>query len=258
MDMGGAAGFGGFMQAVDLGMGLWSAERARRYGRQMAVDERQWLERMSNTAVQRHVSDMRRAGINPMSNFSGQASSPGTSPAPTIPDYHPGTINSAAVANMMVSSATARKLNAEAQLVESEIPFSAANARARSDKFSEEVVLLGQQVEKMDIDIEHAKKDLKLQEEMLPLIVEWNRLRNEADRLGLDEARAMSEFYKQVGGYAKWIQMIKEIFPTIGIGIGSIFGRGAKGASRGNPNRAPAGKVRYFDSKTGEIYDRRY
>lgn len=255
MDFGGA-GFGGFMEAVDLGAQLWSAERARRHSRQMDAMNRQWMERMSNTAVFRHVSDLKRAGLNPMLGYGGQASSPSSSPPATYPDYHPGTINSAAIANAMVANATARKLNAEASLVESEIPFSASNAQARSDKLHEEVVQLGQMVEKADIDIARARNDVKQQEALMPLVVEWNRLRNEADRLGLSEARAMAEFYEQVGGYAKWIQMVKELFPTIAIGVGSLFSRGAKGAAKGNPNRAPPGKVRYFDSKTGEIYDR--
>lgn len=54
------------------------ARESREYNSREAQVQRDWEERMSSTAYQRQVTDMRSAGINPMAAFgSGGASTPG-------------------------------------------------------------------------------------------------------------------------------------------------------------------------------------
>ena len=60
------------------GLGFLGQERANRANREMAREQMRFQERMSGTAYQRGVRDMKLAGINPMLAFAqGGASSPG-------------------------------------------------------------------------------------------------------------------------------------------------------------------------------------
>jgi len=69
--VGGGAALGG------AAMSYFGARSANKMNQQMAREQMQFQERMSNTSWQRAVTDMEQAGINPMVAFSqGGASSP--------------------------------------------------------------------------------------------------------------------------------------------------------------------------------------
>lgn len=87
---------------------MWGQERANRQNIALAHDTMRFQERMSSTAYQRAVKDMRMAGINPMLAASqGGASSPGGA-TPTVDD----------IVGPAVSSAQhARRLSSELKLM---------------------------------------------------------------------------------------------------------------------------------------------
>ena len=86
---------------------------------QMAHNQMQFQERMSRTAYQRQVEDMKAAGINPMlSAKMGGASTPSGQTAVMQNTAKAGIEGAMMVANLKNMQATARRTNAEAGVIE--------------------------------------------------------------------------------------------------------------------------------------------
>ena len=69
----------------------WSNHRANKANRHLSREQMSFQERMSNTAYQRQMADMRSAGLNPMySANAGGASSPSGSTAQMVSEMPQG------------------------------------------------------------------------------------------------------------------------------------------------------------------------
>lgn len=104
------------------------AEQNSAFNAEQASINRDFQERMSNTSYQRAVKDMQASGLNPMLAYSqGGASSPtgnmatAVSPAPMQNKIAAGVTSAAQGAQMDVTKAQARDLNASAAIKESEV-----------------------------------------------------------------------------------------------------------------------------------------
>ena len=76
--VGGFDPIGAAVGVVSTGAQIWAQERANRINREIAREQMAFQERMSSTAYQRAVRDMRAAGINPMLAYMrGGATTPG-------------------------------------------------------------------------------------------------------------------------------------------------------------------------------------
>lgn len=134
-----AAGIGAAADLVGGVFGGFSAKSANKQAKKMAREQMAFQERMSNTAHQREVADLKAAGLNPILSAGGSgASSPGGQTAPVLPVNYGSGIGKAgsramqATMNRQTIAASAKQMDlADSQITSNQSAAEASSAQAR-------------------------------------------------------------------------------------------------------------------------------
>ncbi len=112
----------GWGAAVGGVVSALGASKQNRENAEEARKNRRFQERMSNTAVQRRMADMKLGGINPLLAAKHEASTPGGATAAPMKNILEGAPAAAATAaNIALTKATTEKVKKDAELVQANI-----------------------------------------------------------------------------------------------------------------------------------------
>lgn len=240
-----------FLGAIVEGItGALGAKQKNKYAKQAADKQMDFQERMSNTAYQRAVADMQKAGLNPMLAYSqGGASAPAGAQPQSLESPLLGAMNGAQVGmqlmqgvqNISQSEAQTELLSAQTAEARSRTidnNLHSARASAEIDKLIGEGKLTGEKAQSerfmqlihdytgqsarqtflASLDDESARDDGKPENAFQADVRRRKESASKAgydaeiSRYGMSEAKASSAFYEKTDEMSKIIQMLSTIF----------------------------------------------
>ena len=186
------AGFLGTLFGSTVGQGLASVAGGlfrNRERRKAASRQMDFQERMSSTAHQRQVEDLRLAGLNPILSATSGASTPGGAMDQADDALTPG----------ISTAMQAKRLRQELKNMEANAKFT--DQQTKSAKADEDL--------KRTQQVATANTAIKTAEESINLRQMWNILQSDATQRKAEEA-----LYE--GDKGKWLKLFEKVFGTSG------------------------------------------
>lgn len=196
---------------------LFGAKSASRQAKKAAREERAWLERMSNTAHQREVADLRAAGLNPILSAGGSGASTPSAGAADV--FAPDIVEGASRA--VSTGQQAKTAAAQRQLLKSQVDATNASARqanAMADQTTRLTPYMEAEAQSRTVNNQWNTALTITENERRGIGVETDRIIQNLRKLDLSREQVRKLFYDAASPLAQessgWIRRFIEGFRT--------------------------------------------